>query len=51
VQAAVAMFQGEVVAVRPRSARGGREPVKGFDNIMKEAQKLQQQMEALQAAR
>src|SRR5262249_17532289 len=30
-------------------ARGRRDPVKGFGNIMKEAQKLQQQMEALQA--
>ncbi len=48
VQAALSAFQGEVVAVRPRSPEEG-EPVKGFGNMMKEAQKLQAQMEQLQA--
>ena len=47
MQAALAQFQGEVVAVRPRVPEG-EEPVKGFGNIMKEAQKLQEQMEPLQ---
>src|SRR5438445_1580664 len=36
---------GRSAAARPG---GRRSPVKGFGNIMKEAQKLQQQMEALQ---
>ena len=47
VKAAIAEFQGEIVAVR--AARRKETPVKGFGNMMKEAQKLQQQMEKMQA--